>query len=153
RNALIVLAEGDPVLARLMAHRFDTEKSEELNGMAFGNLFLAALTQQEGSFLPAVEEASRLLKLRGRGLPVTLYNTHRCAEHAARALAPSLRRAGSRVHGADRPRARADPRARRASREGSGHRQVERAARSLAETGHDPSRRGARRARPRRAGR
>ena len=80
RNALTVLAEGDPVLTRLMGHRFDTDKSEELNGMAFGNLFLAALTQQEGSFLRAVEEASRLLKLRGRVLPVTLYNTHLCAE-------------------------------------------------------------------------
>ncbi len=80
RNALTVLAEGDPVLTRLMAHRFDTEKSEELSGMAFGNLFLAALTQQEGSFLRAVEEASRMLKLRGRVLPVTLYNTHLCAE-------------------------------------------------------------------------
>jgi len=80
RNALIVLAEGDPVLTRLMAHRFDTDKSEDLNGMAFGNLFLAALTQQQGSFLGAVEEASRLLKLRGRVLPVTLYNTHLCAE-------------------------------------------------------------------------
>jgi len=82
RNALTVLAEGDPVLKRLMAHRFATDKSEELNGMAFGNLFLAALTQQEGSFLRAVEEASRLLKLRGRVLPVTLYNTHLCAELA-----------------------------------------------------------------------
>jgi uncharacterized cofD-like protein len=80
RNALTALAEGDPVLAGLMSHRFDTERSEELNGMAFGNLFLAALTQQEGSFLRAVEEASRLLKLRGRVLPVTLYNTHLCAE-------------------------------------------------------------------------
>ena len=82
RNALTVLAEGDPVLTRLMAHRFETDKSEDLNGMAFGNLFLAALTQQEGSFLRAVEEASRLLKLRGRVLPVTLYNTHLCAELA-----------------------------------------------------------------------
>lgn len=82
RNALAVLAEGDPVLTRLMAHRFQTDKSEDLNGMAFGNLFLAALTQQEGSFLRAVEEASRLLKLRGRVLPVTLYNTHLCAELA-----------------------------------------------------------------------
>jgi uncharacterized cofD-like protein len=82
RNALTVLAEGDPVLTRLMAHRFATDKSEDLNGMAFGNLFLAALTQQEGSFLRAVEEASRLLKLRGRVLPVTLYNTHLCAELA-----------------------------------------------------------------------
>ena len=82
RNALAVLAEGDPVLTRLMAHRFETDKSEDLNGMAFGNLFLAALTQQEGSFLRAVEEASRLLKLHGRVLPVTLYNTHLCAELA-----------------------------------------------------------------------
>jgi uncharacterized cofD-like protein len=82
RNALTVLAEGDPVLTKLMAHRFETDKSEDLNGMAFGNLFLAALTQQEGSFLRAVEEASRLLKLRGRVLPVTLYNTHLCAELA-----------------------------------------------------------------------
>ncbi len=40
-----------------------------MNGMAFGNLFLAALTQQEGSFLRAVEEDSRLLGLRGRVLP------------------------------------------------------------------------------------
>jgi uncharacterized cofD-like protein len=82
RNALTVLAEGDPVLARLMGHRFETDKSEDLNGMAFGNLFLAALTQQEGSFLSAVAEASRLLKLKGRVLPVTLYNTHLCAELA-----------------------------------------------------------------------
>src|SRR5712692_10523310 len=80
RSALTVLAEGDPALVRLFSHRFETDKSEELNGMAFGNLFLAALTQQEGSFLRAVEEASRLLKLRGRVLPVTLYNTHLCAE-------------------------------------------------------------------------
>ena len=80
RNALTVLAEGDPTLVRLMNHRFSTERSEELDGMAFGNLFLAALTQQEGSFLRAVQEASRLLGLRGRVLPVTLYNTHLCAE-------------------------------------------------------------------------
>src|ERR671937_3291840 len=82
RNALTVLAHGDPTLVALMNHRFATERSEDLNGMAFGNLFLAALTQQEGSFLRAVEEASRLLRLRGRVLPVTLYNTHLCAELA-----------------------------------------------------------------------
>src|SRR5947208_9510947 len=57
RNALTVLAEGDPTLVRLMNHRFSTERSEELDGMAFGNLLLAALTQQEGSFLRAVQEA------------------------------------------------------------------------------------------------
>jgi uncharacterized cofD-like protein len=82
RSALTVLAEGDPALIKLFSHRFETEKSEELSGMAFGNLFLAALTQQEGSFLRAVEEASRLLGIRGRVLPVTLYNTHLCASLA-----------------------------------------------------------------------
>jgi uncharacterized cofD-like protein len=82
RNALVVLSEGDPILRRLFNHRFQTDKSEELNGMAFGNLFLAALTQQEGSFLRGVEEAARLLRLRGRVLPVTLYNTHLCAKLA-----------------------------------------------------------------------
>jgi uncharacterized cofD-like protein len=80
RNAIAVLAEGDPVLRRLFSHRFETENSNELNGMAFGNLFLAALAQQEGSFLRAVEEASRLLQIRGKVLPVTLYNTHLCAK-------------------------------------------------------------------------
>ena len=79
RSALVVLAEGDPVLRRLFQHRFRTDKSEDLDGMAFGNLFLAALTQQEGSFLRAVETAARLLGVDGRVLPVTLYNTHLCA--------------------------------------------------------------------------
>jgi len=79
RSALLTLAEGDPEVRRLFQHRFRTEKSEELDGMAFGNLFLAALTQLEGSFLGAVEAASRLLGVRGRVLPVTLYNTHLCA--------------------------------------------------------------------------
>jgi uncharacterized cofD-like protein len=82
RNALAVLAEGDPVLRRLFSHRFETDKSDELNGMAFGNLFLAALAQQEGSFLRGVEEAARLLGIRGKVLPVTLYNTHLCAKLA-----------------------------------------------------------------------
>jgi uncharacterized cofD-like protein len=79
RSAIVTLAEGDPTLRRLFQQRFRTEKSEDLDGMAFGNLFLAALTQQEGSFLAAVRSASRLLGVRGRILPVTLYNTHLCA--------------------------------------------------------------------------
>ena len=79
RNALVVLAEGDLVLRRLFQQRFRTDKSEDLDGMAFGNLFLAALTQQEGSFLGAVRAASRMLGVRGQILPVTLYNTHLCA--------------------------------------------------------------------------
>lgn len=80
RNALVTLSEGDPVLKDLFQHRFASPKAPDLDGMAFGNLFLAALTQMTGSFETAVYEASRILKLRGRVLPVTLYNTHICAE-------------------------------------------------------------------------
>lgn len=80
RNALVALAEGDPVLRALFSHRFSTDKSPDLDGMAFGNLFIAALTQMTGSFEQAVAESARLLGLRGQVLPVTLYNTHLCAE-------------------------------------------------------------------------
>lgn len=80
RNALVTLSEGDPVLKALFQHRFESAKAPDLDGMAFGNLFLAALTQMTGSFEKAVRETSRLLNLRGRVLPVTLYNTHICAE-------------------------------------------------------------------------
>lgn len=80
RNALVTLSEGDPVLRDLFQHRFATGKAPDLDGMAFGNLFLAALTQMTGSFERAVQEASRFLQLSGRVLPVTLYDTHICAE-------------------------------------------------------------------------
>src|SRR5438309_9424409 len=42
RNAIAVLAEGDPVLRRLFNPRVETGQSTELNGMAVGNLFRAA---------------------------------------------------------------------------------------------------------------
>jgi len=44
-------------------HRFETDKSEDLNGMAFAHLFLAA-SRSRRIVLVRVEEASRLLKLR-----------------------------------------------------------------------------------------
>ncbi len=80
RNALVTLSDGDTVLKDLFQHRFVTDKSADLNGMAFGNLFIAALAQMTGSFEQAVKECERLLKIRGRILPVTLYSTHLCAE-------------------------------------------------------------------------
>ena len=50
RNALVTLSDGDTVLKDLFQHRFVTDKSADLNGMAFGNLFIAALAQMTGSF-------------------------------------------------------------------------------------------------------
>jgi uncharacterized cofD-like protein len=57
-----------------------SSKLNEFNGVAFGNLFLAALAQMTGSFERAIEEAARLLNPAARIYPVTLGNTHLCAE-------------------------------------------------------------------------
>ena len=80
RNALVTLSGADPVLRDLFQHRLVSSKLNEFNGVAFGNLFLAALAQMTGSFERAIVEASRLLNPAASILPVTLANTHLCAE-------------------------------------------------------------------------
>lgn len=80
RNAMVTLSDADPVLRDLFQHRLVSNKLNEFNGVAFGNLFLAALAQMTGSFERAIEEMGRLLKPAARVVPVTLANTHLCAE-------------------------------------------------------------------------
>ena len=80
RNALVTLSEADPVLKDLFQHRLAGTRLDQFNGVAFGNLFLAALAQMTGSFEHAVLEMNRILKPSANVLPVTLSNTHLCAE-------------------------------------------------------------------------
>jgi uncharacterized cofD-like protein len=80
RNAMVTLSQADPILRDLFQHRLVSNKLNEFNGVAFGNLFLAALAQMTGSFERAVLELQRLLCPEARLLPVTLANTHLCAE-------------------------------------------------------------------------
>jgi uncharacterized cofD-like protein len=70
RNCLVALAEPGNELARVFQYRF--AEGEGLAGHALGNLVIAALTDLEGGFAEAVEEAARLLGVRGRVLPSTL---------------------------------------------------------------------------------
>ncbi len=70
RNCLVALSEEEGVLRELFQHRYGG--SEELGGHTVGNLILAALAEQAGSFLKAVELSSRVLRTAGRILPVTL---------------------------------------------------------------------------------
>lgn len=76
RRALLALSSGPEqlMLRRLFDYRF--ENGHGLSGHSFGNLFLTALTKIVGSEVGAIEEAGRLLNIRGRVLPVTLTNTH-----------------------------------------------------------------------------
>ena len=73
RQCLVALA-GDDIdserLRRLFDHRF--EDGEGLKGHSFGNLLLSALTEITGSADAAIREASRMLRIRGTVLPVTL---------------------------------------------------------------------------------
>lgn len=86
RNCLVALAEDESMLGRLFQHRF---AGGDLSGHSFGNLFLAALTEVTGNFDLAIQECSRVLKIRGRVLPSTLAQISLWAERAD----------GTRVHG------------------------------------------------------
>ena len=66
RKCLIALAEPGSPLATAFDYRFD---QEELAGHALGNLVLAGLMDASGDPVSALDEACRLLGVRGRVLP------------------------------------------------------------------------------------
>ena len=68
RRALVALSESSDTLRSLFNYRFE---GGGLSGHSFGNLFLAALEKTTGSFEKAVEEASAILKVKGKVIPVT----------------------------------------------------------------------------------
>lgn len=72
RKCLVALSNESELLRALFSYRF-TEGSQK--GHAFGNLFLSALEKITGSFSEAVAEASRVLRINGSVIPVTLTDT------------------------------------------------------------------------------
>jgi uncharacterized cofD-like protein len=77
RNNIAALSDEDSILTRLFQYRF---KEGDLEGHAFGNLFIAALAnivaEQRGnghnSLAEALTEVERVLNIQGRVLPSTL---------------------------------------------------------------------------------
>lgn len=81
RNALATLSADDgSLLSRVMQHRIVAPGDPKLDGMAFGNLFIAALTQMSDSFVKAIQQISDFLDVQADIFPVTEENTHICAE-------------------------------------------------------------------------
>ena len=80
RRCLMALAD-DSAESNLMRQLFDYRFSagEGLNGHSFGNLLLAALTEVTGDTITAIDEAARILGIRGTVLPVTLTRSTLCA--------------------------------------------------------------------------
>ena len=76
RNNIAALSRDEALMTQVLRYRFGAAVGEngrsELQGHAFGNLLLAALTGITGSFDEALLAAERVLALRGRVLPSTL---------------------------------------------------------------------------------
>ncbi len=72
RNCLIALAEEENLITKLFKYRFP--KKGGLSNHSFGNLFLTALTSVSGGFDKAILNASDVLAIKGKVLPVSLEN-------------------------------------------------------------------------------
>lgn len=77
RNCLLALAQDESDMASLLNHRFN---KGDLKGHNFGNLFLAAITEMTGDFQAAVRTMSRVLAVKGKVLPATLWDVTLSAE-------------------------------------------------------------------------
>ncbi|HUG46899.1 MAG TPA: gluconeogenesis factor YvcK family protein [Candidatus Limnocylindria bacterium] len=71
RNCIAALADAEPAMARLLQYRFPktAAQGDGLEGHAFGNLLIAAMTDIEGDFEEAVRQSNRVLAVRGKVVP------------------------------------------------------------------------------------
>ncbi|HAB99935.1 MAG TPA: hypothetical protein DCE71_08955 [Parachlamydiales bacterium] len=70
RQCLVALSNSSRLMRSLMNYRFE---NGGLGGHSFGNLLLSALEKVTGSFERAVEEAGRILYIKGKVIPVTTH--------------------------------------------------------------------------------
>lgn len=73
RQCLVALSDSSEELRDLMGYRFE---DGGLRGHSFGNLLLSALEKINGSFEKGLEEASKILNVRGEVIPVTDQDTN-----------------------------------------------------------------------------
>jgi len=72
RNCLVALSEEENLMTKLFNYRFP--KKGSLSNHSFGNLFLTALNNVSGGFDKAIVNASNVLAIKGKVLPVSLEN-------------------------------------------------------------------------------
>jgi len=73
RRALVALSRSEKLMSDLFNYRFN---EGHLSGHNFGNILITALERIKGSFEEAIEEAGRILNIKGEVVPVTLQNSH-----------------------------------------------------------------------------
>lgn len=77
RRCLIALSDESQLLRDIFSYRFE---EPPLAGRNLGNLFFLALTKVSGSERQAIESIARILKIKGRVIPVTWDHSHLNAE-------------------------------------------------------------------------
>lgn len=96
RNNIAALSRDEALMTQVLQYRFGGSVTGngrgELQGHAFGNLLLAALTGITGSFDEALLAAERVLAMRGRVLPSTLALVTLVADVAVAGEADEVRR-------------------------------------------------------------
>ena len=80
RQAIVALAENQTMLRQLFTYRFH-QGGKGLNGMTFGNLFMAAMADIMGSQKKAIAETCRLLNVKGEILPISYDDTRLVATY------------------------------------------------------------------------
>lgn len=69
RQCIVALSENSTMLRELFTYRF--HQGNGINGMTFGNIFMAAMTDIVGSQKQGIEETCKLLNVKGKILPIT----------------------------------------------------------------------------------
>lgn len=70
RKVIVSLSETEPLFEELLNYRFHT--TSDLNGHTVGNLLLTALGDIAGNMQEGIETIGKVLKIKGKVLPVTL---------------------------------------------------------------------------------
>jgi uncharacterized cofD-like protein len=85
-RATLAAFATDRLMARLLQHRFSGAGLPQIEGMAFGNLLIAALAQVTGDFSAAIAHVAHMVGCAADVLPVASIDTQLCAELADGAI-------------------------------------------------------------------
>ena len=74
RKVIASLSDTEPLFNKLLEYRFET--TSDLDGHPVGNLLLAALCNITGNISDGIKSLSKVLKLKGNVLPLTIDNVN-----------------------------------------------------------------------------
>ncbi len=80
RQAIVALSKNKTLLRKLFTYRY-SQGGQGLNGMTFGNLFMAAMADIMGSQKAGIEETCKLLQVEGQILPISYDDVRLVAEY------------------------------------------------------------------------